>query len=99
MASKHAHASAKGSAPMRTYQILCVDALEGLQTLPDGSIAMTLTSPPYDHLRPFGGHRWDFGAIARELARVTMPGGVTVWVVRDAIVGGGESGTSFRQAL
>lgn len=31
--------------------------------------------------------------------RVTKPGGVVVWVVGDATVGGSETGSSFRQAL
>jgi len=63
---------------------------------------MTLTSPPYDGIRNYGGHPWDFGKfkqIAQELYRVTMNGGVVVWVVQDQIINGGESGTSFAQAL
>ena len=58
---------------------------------------MTLTSPPYDDLRRFGGHAFDFdtfSAVAEELYRITMPGGVVVWVVADAIIDGGETGTS-----
>src|SRR5690606_30988780 len=42
---------------------------------------------------------FDFEGIARELYRVTKPGGVVVWVVGDATVKGSETGTSFRQAL
>ena len=41
---------------------------------------------------------FDFEAIARELWRVTKPGGVVVWVVGDATLKGSETGTSFRQA-
>ena len=32
-------------------------------------------------------------ALARELFRVTKPGGVVVWVVADATVNGSETGT------
>ena len=33
------------------------------------------------------------------MTRVLKPGGVIVWVVGDATIGGSETGTSFRQAL
>lgn len=32
-------------------KIICVDALDGLRSLPDHSIAMCVTSPPYYGLR------------------------------------------------
>lgn len=67
--------------------------------IPDESIPLTVTSPPYDNLRKYNGFTWDFEALARELYRVTKPGGVVVWVVADATVNGSETGTSFRQAL
>jgi site-specific DNA-methyltransferase (adenine-specific) len=67
--------------------------------LPDNSIDLTVTSPPYDNLRDYNGYVFDFEAIARQLWRVTKPGGVVVWVVGDATVNGSETGTSFRQAL
>jgi site-specific DNA-methyltransferase (adenine-specific) len=65
----------------------------------DNSVQVTVTSPPYDNLRKYNGFTWDFEAVARELYRVTKPGGVVVWVVADATVNGSETGTSFRQAL
>lgn len=67
--------------------------------IPDASIQLTVTSPPYDNLRKYNGFTWDFEACAHELFRVTKPGGVVVWVVADATVNGSETGTSFRQAL
>ena len=42
---------------------------------------------------------FDFETIARELYRVTKPGGVVVWIVADQTRDGSESGTSFRQVL
>ena len=87
---------------MMRNQILLADCTEGLRTLPDASIPMTLTSPPYGNLRAFGGHEWSpdiFERIAEELFRVTMPGGVVVWVVGDQIVGGSLTGDSFRHAI
>lgn len=76
----------------------CLD-LNGMPSLQDGSIDLTVTSPPYDGLRKYQGYTFDFEGIAKELYRVTKPGGVVVWVVGDATVKGSETGTSFRQAL
>lgn len=69
------------------------------QVIPDQSIDLVVTSPPYDDLRTYGGHSWDFEALAAELWRAIKPGGVVVWIVNDATVDGSETGTSFRQAL
>ena len=80
-------------------QIICGDNVETLRTLPDACVDLTVTSPPYDNLRTYGGHTWDFEGVAQQLWRVTKPGGVVVWVVNDSTVDGSETGTSFRQAL
>lgn len=79
--------------------IKCCDNVQGLRNLPDDCIDLTVTSPPYDDLRTYKGFSWDFDALAKELYRVTKPGGVIVWVVNDATVNGSETGTSFKQAL
>ena len=76
-----------------------MDCLEGLKLLDDGSIDLTVTSPPYDNLRTYNGYSFDFENIARELYRVTKEGGVVVWIGNDSTFKGSESGTSFRQAL
>jgi len=80
-------------------QIICGDNVETLRGFPDDCIDLTVTSPPYDNLRTYGGHSWDFEGVAQQLWRVTKPGGVVVWVVADATINGSETGTSFRQAL
>lgn len=80
------------------------DCLEIMPSLADGSIDLTVTSPPYDNLRTYNGSLNDWNeakwkAIIAELYRVTKQGGVVVWVVGDATIKGSETGTSFRQAL
>ena len=75
------------------------DCLEVIKSLPDASIDLTVTSPPYDNLRIYNGYSFDFEGIAKELYRVTKDGGVVVWVVGDATINGSETGTSFKQAL
>ena len=74
----------------------CAAVLPGLP--PAGLI---LTSPPYDDMREYGGYNgaFDFDAIAAACVANLAPGGVLVWVVADQLVDGGETGTSFRQAL
>ena len=85
--------------PYSLGNIITGDAAILLVDLPDNSIDLTVTSPPYDNLRDYEGYTFGFDAIAAELFRVTKLGGVVVWVVGDATVNGSETGTSFRQAL
>lgn len=75
-----------------------------LKELGTGTVDLTVTSPPYDNLRSYNGNieQWSFDkfkSIADELFRVTVAGGVLVWVVGDAVINGSESGSSFKQAL
>lgn len=84
---------------MNVDQIICGDNATVLRGLPEACVDLTVTSPPYDNLRTYNGYTWDFEALARELYRVTKPGGVVVWVVGDATVDGSETLTSFKQAL
>jgi DNA modification methylase len=80
-------------------EVIQGDCLIEMQKIPDKSIDMILTSPPYDNLRDYKGYTFDFEGIAKELYRVTKQGGVVVWVVGDATIKGSETGTSFKQAL
>jgi DNA modification methylase len=80
-------------------QVIQGDCLEVMKELPENSIDMVLTSPPYDNLRTYKGYTFDFEGIAKELFRITKDGGVVVWVVGDATIKGSETGTSFKQAL
>lgn len=85
---------------MKLNTIHCGECAETMRDhIPDNSIDLTITSPPYDNLRDYKGYTFDFEKIASELWRVTKPGGVVVWIVGDATVDGSETGTSFRQAL
>lgn len=90
-------APSAGSLPLD--QIICGDNCEVMRTLPSESIDLVVTSPPYDDLRTYGGHSWDFYGVAWNLKRLLKPGGVIVWVVADATKDGNETGSSFRQAL
>lgn len=80
------------------------DCSEKMKDIPDGSIDLTVTSPPYDNLRTYNGNNdlWNeqvWKDCIQDLFRVTKDGGVVVWVVGDATIKGSETGTSFKQAL
>lgn len=80
------------------------DCLTLLKDIPDNTVDLTVTSPPYDNLREYNDNigQWcfeKFQCIAKELYRVTKSGGVVVWIVNDATIEGSETGSSFKQAL
>lgn len=86
------------------YKLLNGDCLKLMKKIPEKSIDLTVTSPPYDNLRTYNGNieQWSFEKfklIAEELYRITKDGGVVVWVVSDATIKGSETGSSFKQAL
>lgn len=91
-------------------KILLGNSIEILSGFESESVDLTVTSPPYDNLRTYNGKIKDeviyeegfsfpFVEMARQLYRVTKKGGVVVWVVNDQVKNGGETGSSFRQAL
>ena len=73
------------------------DCREILPTV--GQVDCVVTSPPYDNLRVYGGHSFDFDGCASALVPTISEGGVIVWVVADEAKDGDESGSSMRQAL
>jgi hypothetical protein len=88
---------------MEINQVYKENCIAGMQQMDAESVDLCVTSPPYDDLRTYNdSSKWDFEVfkqVAQELYRVVKVGGVVVWVVGDAVVKGGESMSSFRQAL
>jgi DNA modification methylase len=88
---------------MPKIELLQGDCLELMRDLPDGSIDLTVTSPPYDNLRTYEDSLdWNesiWKQVLEQLYRVMKEGGVVVWVVGDATIKGSETGTSLKQAL
>jgi len=80
-------------------KIICGDCLKVMKDIPDNSVDLVVTSPPYDNLRDYQGYDFNFKGIAKELFRIIKDGGVVVWVVGDATIKGSETGTSFKQVL
>ena len=90
--------------PAPYYQDSAVTLYHGdnvtlMREMESESVDLVVTSPPYDNLRTYGGHTWDFAGVAGEMTRLLKPGGVIVWVVADATVDGSETLTSMRQAI
>lgn len=80
------------------------DCLEKMKSIPDESVDLTVTSPPYDNLRTYNGNNDLWGEhvwrdVISDLYRITKQGGVVVWIVGDATIKGSETGTSFKQAI
>lgn len=73
--------------------------LETMAKMPDNFVDLTVTSPPYDDIREYKGFSLPIAQIAKELYRITKPGGVVVWVVNDKTKNYCESLTSFKQAI
>lgn len=85
-----------------TDNIIHSDSCDALKKIPNNFVHLTVTSPPYDDLRDYKGYNFNdssLSTIIKELYRVTADGGVVVWVIGDATIKGGETGSSFRQAL
>ena len=84
-------------------QLFNDNCLKILSKLPEDSVDLIITSPPYDNMRDYNkSSTWSFNIfknIANELQRVLKDGGVIVWIVNDTTIKGSESGTSFKQAL
>lgn len=80
--------------------LVCGDATKVMpKNVPDETVDLIVTSPPYDQRRIYHGYSFVFQSIAQQCARVLKPGGIIVWVVADATIKGSESLTSFKQAI
>lgn len=69
------------------------------KNIPDNSIDMVLTSPPYDNLRDYNGFEFDYEIMLREIYRVLKDGGVCVWVVGDSVIDRRKQLSPFKQAI
>ena len=93
-----------GNSIVKDIELWHGDCLELMKNVPDESIDLTVTSPPYDNLRSYNGNNdlWNqevWESVIKELYRITKDGGVVVWIVGDATLNRSETGTSFKQAL
>ncbi len=86
-------------------KLICGNCIDEMQKMKEQNIKvdLTVTSPPYDNLRTYGGTcNWNFDifkSVANLLYDITDNGGVIVWIVSDSVIKGSESCTSFQQAI
>jgi site-specific DNA-methyltransferase (adenine-specific) len=80
-------------------QIMCGDAVEMLKKMPDNSVDLVVTSPPYDSIRDYKGFAYDLHATGEQIYRVLKEGGIAVMVIQDQTKNFGKSLTSFRTIL
>ena len=80
-------------------KIICGDSLELLKEIPDGSVNMVVTSPPYDNIRDYKGFSLDLNQTGIELFRVMKEGGIAAVVIQDQTKDFGKTLTSFKLAV
>jgi len=77
----------------------CMDCVEGMKRLPDNSIDLMITSPPYDKTRDYAGFDYDLHATGKEVYRLLKDGGIAVMVIQDQTKSYGKTLTSFKMAV
>jgi DNA modification methylase len=77
-------------------KIYNIDCIQGIEMLPDNSVDLVVTSPPYDSIRDYKGFSLDLHRIGCEISRVLKNGGMCVMVIQDQTSNGRKSLTSFK---
>jgi len=88
----------KGSLPemLELNKIYNMDCLEGMKLIPDNSIDLIVTSPPYNEIRDYKGFSLDLHNVGIEISRILKDGGICVMIIQDQTKNGRKTGTSFR---
>lgn len=56
-------------------KVYCMDCVEGMKKIPDDSVDLMITSPPYDDVRDYNGKiSFDLHATGKEIFRVLKDG-------------------------
>ena len=56
-------------------EAFCGDCLDFMRALPDETVDLTVTSPPYDNIRDYNGFSFDWKQTIMQLYRITKRGG------------------------
>ncbi len=76
--------------------IQCMDCVEGMKKLPDNSIDLVVTSPPYDEIRNYNGYSFNLHSTGKEIYRILKDGGIAIMVIQDQTKNFAKTLTSFR---
>lgn len=81
-------------------KIIAGDCIKSLAAIPDNSIHLTVTSPPYDSIREYKGNSGvNLNRLGAELLRVTVDGGMCAVVINDNHRNFQASLTTFEMAV
>jgi len=79
-----------------TNKLFCGDCIDIMKQIPDSSIDLVVTSPPYDKIRDYKGFNLDLNKIGIEIGRILKDGGICVMVIQDQTKNFRKSLTSFK---
>jgi len=77
-------------------EIVCSDNIQYMKDMPENSVDLVVTSPPYDGLRDYKGYNLDLHNVGKQIHRVLKDGGICVMVIQDSTKDFAKSLTSFR---
>lgn len=80
-------------------EIYLTDCVKGMRDIPDNSIDLVITSPPYDNLRDYNGFSFNLHDTGKEIYRVLKEGGIAVMVIQDQTKDFAKSLTSFKTII
>ena len=66
-------------------EIICGNNVDVLKTIPDDSIHMMVTSPPYDNLRDYKGFTFNIDELINDIYRTSTAGGIIRWKPRSTL--------------
>lgn len=73
-----------------------MDCIEGMSKVPNDSIDLVVTSPPYDKTREYNGFSYDLHATGEQILRILKDGGIAAMVIQDQTQNFAKTLTSFR---
>lgn len=76
-----------------------IDCIKGMRKLPENSIDLVVTSPPYDKIRDYKGFKIDLSITGKEIYRILKDGGIAVMVIQDQTKNFAKTLTSFRTII
>ena len=85
--------------PFAINEVHLIDCVEGMKLMPENSIDMVVTSPPYDAIRNYNGFSFDLHETGKELFRVLKDGGIVSMVIQDQTKNFGKTLTSFKTII
>lgn len=90
----------KSIGKLKLNDVYCGDCVELLKKLPESSVDLVVTSPPYDKVRDYKGNlNFDLHKTGEEIFRILKDGGVAVMVIQDQTKNFGKTLTSFKTII